>query len=181
MAPQYVDIIQSKLQLTADRQAVEQQKNNLRAQYQKTLPSLVESWNRACAAGDEEAMAGIRREVVASAPDSSLGAESLSLLTCVKKGCLQMTSQLALARLRVRVNPDIPPAAQDMVRRSPVTVRVRARIDEQGNVTVVDVQSSAPILNDPVRTAIERWKFFPIMDQSGTRCVETEIPVVIRP
>jgi len=37
------------------------------------------------------------------------------------------------------------------------------------------------MMNTAIRTAIQQWKFSPIVDQTGPRCVETEIPIVIKP
>ncbi|PYS53312.1 MAG: hypothetical protein DMG13_13280 [Acidobacteria bacterium] len=93
--------------------------------------------------------------------------------------CLQMGAQLSLTRLKVRVNPVIPPALQDFLRHAPVTVRVKARIDEKGDVTVSNTQGSNSAFNDAVRVAVERWKFLPTVDQNGPRCVETELPIVL--
>jgi len=57
---------------------------------------------------------------------------------------------------------------------------VKARIDEAGNVTVSDTQGGNTMLNTAVRAAVEKWKFTPIIDQSGSRCVDTEIPIFLR-
>ena len=117
-----------------------------------------------------------------SLPDPELGSDILDQMkTCTKKGCLQMGAQLALARLKVQVNPVIPSAYQQEARRAPVTVRVKSRIDEKGEVTAIEAQGASPMLNESVRSAVERWKFAPIVDQSGPRCVETEIPITIKP
>ena len=67
------------------------------------------------------------------------------------------------------------------MRRGPVTIHVKARIDEKGDVSVQDAQGSVQGLNEVVRGAVEHWKFAPIMDQSGPRCADTDIPVVIKP
>jgi outer membrane biosynthesis protein TonB len=45
----------------------------------------------------------------------------------------------------------------------------------------MDATGGSPILNDAVKNAVEHWKFAPIVDQNGPRCVETEIPVTIKP
>jgi len=90
-------------------------------------------------------------------------------------------SQFALARLKVRVNPVVPPAFQDIARRSQLNVRVKARIDEKGELFVLSTEGESPTMNTAIRTAIQQWKFSPIVDQTGPRCVETEIPIVIKP
>jgi outer membrane biosynthesis protein TonB len=81
----------------------------------------------------------------------------------------------------VQVHPIIPPGFQDIARRSQVSIQVKTKIDEKGNLTVLDAQGGNPILTEAVRTAVEQWKFSPIIDSSGPRCVETEITVTIKP
>jgi tetratricopeptide (TPR) repeat protein len=93
--------------------------------------------------------------------------------------CLQMDSQLALARLKTKVDPEIPPGSRAYLQNTQITVRVKARIDESGNVQTTEVTGSNVILNNAVRNAVDRWKFSPVSDRSGPRCVNTEIPVVM--
>jgi len=87
---------------------------------------------------------------------------------------------LAMARLKTRVNPEITPALQGFMHGSQVTVRVKTRIDEAGNVTVGDAQGGNPTVSAAVRAAVEKWKFTPIIDQNGARCVDTEIPIFLK-
>jgi hypothetical protein len=61
-----------------------------------------------------------------------------------------------------------------------MTVRAKARINESGDLTVIGLQESNPILNNAIRNALVQWKFAPIRDQNGPRCVETEIPILIK-
>ena len=127
-------------------------------------------------------MESIRAELPEHLPDASLGEDLLSQMNvCTKKGCMQISTQLALARLKVQVNPVVPAPFQDIARRSQVGVHVKTRIDEKGDVTVMSAQGGSPVINDAVRTAVEHWKFAPIMDQSGPRCAEVDLPVVIKP
>jgi hypothetical protein len=58
---------------------------------------------------------------------------------------------------------------------------VKSRIDENGDVTVLDTQGFSPMLNDAVRNAVQRWKFSPVLDDKGPRCAEVDIPVIIKP
>jgi len=60
-----------------------------------------------------------------------------------------------------------------------VTVRVRTRVTENGDVIVTGMPDGNPVLNEVVRVAVSQWKFAQIRDQSGPRCVESEIPIVI--
>jgi hypothetical protein len=61
-----------------------------------------------------------------------------------------------------------------------MSVRAKAKISETGDVTVISIQDSNPILNSSIRNALVQWKFVPIRDQNGPRCVETEIPILIK-
>lgn len=94
-------------------------------------------------------------------------------------GCLAMDPQLALARLKTRVEPEIPREARAYIQNSQVSVRLKARIDQSGNVTVSEVTGINIILNNSIRSAVEKWKFTPIVDMSGPRCVDTEIQVMV--
>jgi len=209
LAMQYTDLTQSKLQVNADRLFIQWQKNfdaheyaqaggdyrhllafsdesntqliaQAKTEYRKTLQGMVDSFNKACMGGDTAGMNTIREQISALLPDPSFGEDVREhMTTCTKNGCLEMSSPLAMARLKTRVNPDISPALQSFLRGSQVTVRVKARIDETGNVSVSDAQGTNPSLNNAVRSAVERWKFTPIIDQNGSRCVDTEIPIVI--
>jgi hypothetical protein len=58
-----------------------------------------------------------------------------------------VNSQFALARLKVRVNPVVPPAFQDIARRSQLNVRVKARIDEKGELFVLSTEGESPMMN----------------------------------
>jgi tetratricopeptide (TPR) repeat protein len=210
LAIQYMELTQTKLQLAADRLFLQWQKNfdsksfsqaasdyrllvslndeantqmiaDARTEYRKTLTSLVDSWNQACIRGDETAMSKIKIEMSDLLPDPSFGEDIRErMTTCTKNGCLQMISVLAMARLKTRVNPELNAALQGFMHGSQVTVRVKTRIDEAGNVTVSETQGGNPTVAAAVRTAVERWKFTPIIDQNGVRCVDTEIPIFLR-
>ena len=94
-------------------------------------------------------------------------------------GCFQMDPQAALTRLKSRVDPQIPREALAFIQNSQVTVRVKVRIDETGNVTADDATGSNPVLNNSVRTAVGQWKFSPARDENGPRCVDTELSISI--
>ena len=210
LASQYIELAQSKLQVTADRLFLQWQRDfdshafvqaavdyrllvslndeanaqmiaEARAEYGKALTNLVDSWNRACMSGDGAAMKSISSQMPEMLPDPSFGEDIRGqMTTCTKNGCLQMNSTLAMTRLKTRVDPEIGPALQDFVLGSQVTVRVKGRIDERGNISVTDTQGSNPSINSAVSAAVRRWKFSPIIDQNGSRCVDTEIPIVLK-
>jgi hypothetical protein len=90
-----------------------------------------------------------------------------------------MTAQLVLARLKTRVDPDFPAYVRSQIKVSPVTVRMKAKISETGEVVSSEAQGGNAILYSSIRAAFERWKFSPAIIQGAPRCIETEIPIVI--
>jgi len=210
LAIQYMDLTKTKLQLTADRIFLQWQKNfdaglfgqaasdyrllvslndeantqmiaDARNEYREALTKLVGGYNQACMRGDNAVMDKVKIQISDLLPDPSFGEDIRGqMTTCTKNGCLQMNSVLAMARLKSRVNPEISPALQGFMHGSQVTVRVKTRIDEAGNVTVSETEGGNPTVSAAVRSAVERWKFNPIIDQTGSRCVDTEIPIFIR-
>ncbi len=210
LAGQYIELTQTKLQVTADRLFLQWQRNfdshafvqaaddyrllvsfndeantpmiaEARTEYRRALTNLVESWNRACMREDAAAMNAITTQMSEMLPEPSFGEDIRGrMTTCTKTGCLQMTATLVMARLKTRVNPEISPALHDFIRGSQITVRVKGRIDESGNISVTDTQGSNQSVNTAVRAAVERWKFSPIIDENGSRCVDAEIPIVLK-
>jgi hypothetical protein len=99
----------------------------------------------------------------------------------VPLGCFEMQSQLALTRLKTRVDPVITNEIRQYLKNnSQLLVRVKVRINETGDVTVTSMHDGNPIVNGAVRNAIGFWKFIPVRDQNGPRCVDTEIPIVLK-
>ena len=94
-------------------------------------------------------------------------------------GCLAMDPQLALTRLKSRVEPEIPREARAYIQNSQIAVKLKVRIDQSGSVAVTDVNGINVILNNAIRSAVEKWKFSPIIDSTGPRCVDTEILVMV--
>jgi hypothetical protein len=90
-----------------------------------------------------------------------------------------MDPQLALARLKTKVEPEIPREARAYFQNTQIAIRLKTRIDQGGNVAVSEVNGTNVIINNSVRTAVEKWKFSPIVDASGPRCVDTEILVTV--
>jgi tetratricopeptide (TPR) repeat protein len=210
LATQYMDLTQNKLQVEADRLLLDWNKNfqareyaqaaadyrqlvslddpglteklnQVRGEYRKALSALVESANRACTSKDTAAMDTIRAQVSAMLPDPNIGEDIVAQMsTCARQGCIKMDAQLALTRLKTRVDPEIPSTYQSFIR-SQVTVRVQARIDEKGDVTTGEAQGANIAITEAIRAAVARWKFNPILGQNGPRCVDTEFPVVINP
>jgi hypothetical protein len=105
--------------------------------------------------------------------------ENVPTTNSTSSGCLVMDWQLAYLRLKTRVEPEIPREARAYIQNSQVPVRLKTRIDLAGNVSVLETSGTNVILNNSVRTAVERWKFNPTQDVNGPRCVDTEILVMI--
>jgi hypothetical protein len=170
-------------------------------EYRKALALLVDNWNKSCG-GDGATMNGIRKQISELLPEPSFGADIRAQMTaCVdsnKTGtadartegrdagaapdsCFEMQAQLALARLKTRVDPVISNDIRYYLKNSPqVTVRVKARINETGDVVAISMPDSNPILTSSIRNAVGQWKFMPARDSRGPRCVDTEIPIVIK-
>jgi hypothetical protein len=89
-----------------------------------------------------------------------------------------MPTQLAMVRLRTRVNPDIPRSIRPS---SVVHFVVKARIDTQGDVTVSAVQSPSPFLSERIKAAVEQWKFVPAIVEAHPRCVDTDLQIALSP
>ena len=206
-----MELTQSKLQISTDRLFIEWQKRfsandfngastryrqlaslegnavkemvgQMNGEYHDAVSALSKAWDQACAAGDAAKVEMIHRQAAEMLPDTAIAQDLLDQMTlCISTSCLQMSSQLALARLKTRVNPIFPPAVREATARAPANVRIRVKIDEKGDVSVGDILGGNPVMNEPLRRAVERWKFIPATDQHGPRCVDTEFPMVIRP
>ena len=169
----------------------------VRNEYRKALSALVEEWNRTCAGGNRAAMSALRGRISELLPEPSFGEDlRAQMVSCdetknadinsVPKGnnagaCLTMPSQLALTRLKARVDPPITGELRLYLKINPqAVVRVKARINEAGDVTVTGIPDGNPVLNSAVRGAVTQWKFIPIRDDSGPRCVDTEITFALK-
>ncbi len=206
LATQYRDLTESKLEVAADRALLAWRKDfnagefalaardyrelmsrsnsetidQVRGEYRQALSGLVDSWNRACAKDDVVTMEEVRLRVNVLLPETSFAEDVLAkMTTCTHTGCIQTNPQLALSRLKNRVDPQFPAYVISQIKISPVTVRVKARINEKGDVTATEILGGNPLLYGAVRTAFEQWKFSPTVVQGESRCVDTEIPMVI--
>jgi hypothetical protein len=206
LAVQYVDLTLSKLEVAADRALLAWRKDfaandfalaardyhelvsrsssstidEVRTEYRKALSSLVDSWNQACAKDDAAKMEEIRVRVNALLPESSFAEDILAKMSsCTHTGCIQMTTPLALTRLKTRVDPQFSAYVLPQLRASKLTVTVKAKINEKGDVAASEMQGGNPLIHSAVRTAFEQWKFFPAFVQGEARCFDTEIPIVI--
>jgi tetratricopeptide (TPR) repeat protein len=211
LANQYVELTQSKLEVTTDRLAMSWQRNfaakeyrlaaddfnqlksfsdsasvemrnQARTEYRRLVSELVETSNKACAKNDTATVAAIRDQIAEILPDPSIGEDILAqMASCTRRECLNMVSTLMLPRLKVKVDPEIPAGLQAFLRQTPLTIKVQTRIDEKGDVVAKEATGGNPALQQAIRAAVAQWKFTPVLDQNGPRCVETELPIVITP
>jgi tetratricopeptide (TPR) repeat protein len=205
LAGDYVELTVSKLEVAGDRALIAWHKDyesgdfasaandyrdlnsrassekieEVRAEYRRSLSKLVDSWNAACAKDDKAAMEQTRQQINTLLPELSFAEDLLAKMKmCTHTGCLQMSTPLALARLKTRVDPEFPAFLVSQIG-AQTAVRVKATISEKGDVTAKDVHGDNPMLNNAVKTAIEQWKFSPALLGGEARCVDTEIPFVI--
>jgi len=206
LAAQYLDLARSKLEIASDFAFLTWRKDfdagelslaahdyrevlsrssaekieDVRTEYRRVLSGLVDSWNRACAANDVATMEEIRLRVNALLPEPSFAEDVLAKIrTCTPTGCIQMSAGSALARLRNRVDPQFPSLMVSQIKISPMTFRVKARINESGDIATSKVEGGNPILHKMVQDAFNQWKFSPAIWEGEARCVDTEIPIVV--
>jgi len=206
LAGEYVDLTVSKLEVAADRalfawrkdyeagdfssasrdyrelvsRASSEKVEEVRAEYRRALSQLVDAWNAACAKSDTDSMEHVRLQVDALLPEPSFAEDILArMTTCTPTGCVQMSATLALPRLKTRVDPQFPSFVLSQIGSTQAIVHVKATINEKGEVTARDVSADNALLNGPVKSAIEQWRFLPALINGRARCVDTEIPIVI--
>ena len=157
--------------------------DKVREGYRTQLLPLTNSWKQACSNGDASSMAKLRRQAEETLADPAIGRDLLAEMeTCVRAGCVPLTPETALSRVKTRSDATLPSGIvpRPLPPNFALTVQVKVRIDEKGNVTVADPQSIQSNIRDSVVDAATKWKFAPA---SGTenRCVETTIPISFRP
>jgi len=154
--------------------------DEVRDEYTRALSSLVDSWTKACAQDDTAQMDEVRARIHTLIPEPSFGQDMLTkMTTCTHTACLRMNTEIALARLKTRVDPQFASFIASQVKTSPVTVRMKIRVNEQGDVVSGEPQGGNPLLYNGIRAAMDRWKFYPAVKDGEPRCVDTEIPITI--
>ena len=206
LAAQYVELTLSKLDVIAERALLAWRKDfsagdfaaatrdyrelsrisssqtmdEVRTEYRSALSGVVDSWNRACATNDRPTMEKLRVQVNEMLPEPAFGSDIVAkMTTCTPAGCIQMDSQLALTRLKTRVEPQFSTEMKALLKVGPMRVSVKTRINERGDVVSTELQGGSPLLYNSIRNAVDRWKFVPAVTETGPRCVDTEIPFVI--
>jgi tetratricopeptide (TPR) repeat protein len=159
--------------------------DKVRAGYRGQMSPLINSWKRACAKGDSFSMAQTRRQAEERLPDPGIRRDFMAEMdgTCTKQDCIQLSPTDALSRVTNREDAKLPPGIvpRPIPQNFALTVRVKVRIDEMGNVTVTDPESIQSNIRDSVVAAASKWKFSPDSAGSATRCMETTIPIAFRP
>lgn len=155
--------------------------DEIQGDYRKALTASLDNWNRACQSGDTTGMARARTEASDKLPDPSIGQDVLTqMTTCNVKPCVSLDPQTAILRVKTSAKPEIPAQLERTLRGSPPqTVRVDARIEQNGDVAVLATRGENPAVNDAVRIAVQKWKFSPTMVENEARCVRTVFPIVI--
>jgi hypothetical protein len=93
--------------------------------------------------------------------------------------CIVMDVHAAMLRVKSTVQPEFPVTLRRSLSTSPHTVSVEARIEQNGDVTVLKVRGENEAINKAVLGAVGRWKFSPAIVESEPRCVETVFPIVV--
>jgi len=174
--------------------------DEMRTQYRKNVSTRVESWKQSCSTNKNVSLDAFRKETNEFLPDAAIAADLLSNLSpCAParaaavtpappptsapaapasaapaRTCVDMPWQLAMTRVKTRVEPTIAP---NRLPTRTMTIRLKLRIDANGNVTVNSVTGDDAYLNEQMRAAVAQWKFVPAIVQDQPRCVETEIPI----
>jgi hypothetical protein len=168
----------------------------IRTEYRKIVATKIETWNQSCSTRTPAGLNALKQQTAELLPDPTIAADMFSkLVPCVPdpppaaaadpvslppvpqpQGCLQMDSTLAMVRIKTRVNPDIPPNRLP-VGGAAIELRVKVKIDENGDVTVLGVEGANSYINGMMKDAVAKWKFTPAIMDDRRRCVETELPV----
>jgi TonB family protein len=88
---------------------------------------------------------------------------------------VRVSSGVAQAFLRSKVNPDYPPDARDQ--RIQGVVLMKINIDKEGNVYAVQLISGHPLLAPSAMEAVRQWKYRPYLLNGNPVEVETQVLV----
>ena len=164
----------------------------MRIEYRKVATSKIDTWNQNCSTKTSTGLETLKQQLAELLPDPTIASDMVSKLApCaapppaptpvsasvpVSQGCLQMESTLAMVRLKTRVSPDIPPNRLP-VGGGAIDLRVKVRIDENGDVAVQGVEGGNAYINATMKDTMAKWKFYPAIIDDQRRCVETDLPV----
>ncbi len=175
-AAQYRQLITVNVEGASDP-AIEE----IRNEYRKSVSASKVAWDAACSSRNTVAMDRLRRDAEQILPDPAIGQDLMDqMATCSAKLCVRMDVDMAMRRMKSSNQPQIPPALlRSLDNARTRTVRVEARIQENGDVAVLAVLGESMAINDVVRGAVEKWKFAPAIVENEPRCVATVFPIVI--
>jgi tetratricopeptide (TPR) repeat protein len=155
----------------------------IRTEYRKAIAASKQEWDVACRSRNTVSMDRLRQDAGRMLPDPAIAQDLVDQMSgCSPKLCVRMDVEMAMLRMKSGDQPRIPYGLQrslDNVRAR--TVRVEARIEENGDVSVLTVLGESTAINNVVRSSVEKWKFSPAIVENETRCVETVFPIVITP
>jgi hypothetical protein len=175
-AARYRELVNLNVEGAADP-AIEQ----IRTEYRKAIAASTQEWDAACRSRSMAALDRLRRDTDLMLPDRAIGQDLVDqMATCSAKPCVRMDVEMAMLRVKGSNQPEIPVALQRTLDHAR-TVRVEARIEENGDVAVLTVLGENMAINEVVRGAVEKWKFSPAIVENEKRCVETVLPIVITP
>jgi len=156
------------------------QLHEIQVGYRDLLSQSIESWKQACEDGNSPAMRNLWTKVMEIVADRDLAEEFLDEMKCPTKFCMWADSAAVMDHLNNRVDPVISPDLRRVVEKSaPTTVYAHVRIDEAGNVDVLETQGIHPGIREAVRIAVGQWKFSAPNNDNAQDCVEAIVPVVI--
>jgi TonB family protein len=114
----------------------------------------------------------LRQTVRAIDPSGDLNKEVLrEIESCPAVGCTELPSVPVLKGVSRKLYPNV-----DVALRPSSKIAVKIRIDDKGNVTVLDIENPEgnAVVSQSVRDAVQRWKFDPaIAESSRSQCMVT--------
>ena len=163
-----------KLRSASSEPTARQLARTAESEYQTALSALAGSWKTACENRNRTKMDQLRQEAVNLASGQAFGTDTLlQMQQCTPRPCLFGDPALAMRRLRTRVNPQIDANLWPYLAQA----RVNIEIDQTGAVTVKNVSNADGRFADELKTALEKWKFYPAILDNQARCVETQLPI----
>src|SRR5262249_18456301 len=135
----------------------------IRAEYRKAVAASRQEWDTVCRSGNRVGMDRVRNDAGLMLPDPAIAQDLMDqMTTCSPKLCIRMDVEKAMLRMKSSIQPQIAPALQSLLDNTRArTVRVEARIEENGDVAVLAVLGENKAINNVVRSAVEKWKFSP--------------------
>jgi tetratricopeptide (TPR) repeat protein len=203
LARQYMELIQDKFRVAAERRVVDWRRgfnaedyrkasaayrelmtlnddysakalDEIQNEYRRSLESLARSWMKACADQDEAEMDRIRQRAAEMVPEESIGRDSLARMSAC---ALQRLSCLRLnsSALMSRIQTFIQISSPLLRPFQGRLVHAHIRVDEHGNTEVEQVSNGNPAIDSAVKSALEKWKFAPTLVDGRPRCVSAEL------